>query len=61
MKRLDEHTDVYLYKEQLEDHHSRLDLITKQPQEDVYSLSQLPHFEREYQYTRSDGESNVVT
>ena len=31
MKRLDEHTDVYLYEEQSGDHHSRLDLMTKQP------------------------------
>ena len=30
-KRLGEHTDVYLYEEQSEDHHSRLDLMTKQP------------------------------
>lgn len=30
MKRLDEHTDAYLYKEQLEDYHCRLDLMTKQ-------------------------------
>ena len=30
MKRLNEHTDVYDYEEQLEDHHSRLDLMTKQ-------------------------------
>ena len=31
MKRLGEHTDVYLYGEQSEDHHSGLDLMTKQP------------------------------
>ena len=30
MKKLDEHTDVYLYGEQSEYHHSRLDLMTKQ-------------------------------
>ena len=30
MKRLDEYTDVYLYEERSEDHHSGLDLITKQ-------------------------------
>ena len=30
MKILGEHTDVYLYKEQSEDHHSRLDMMTKQ-------------------------------
>ena len=28
-KILGEHTNVYLYKEQSEDHHSGLDLITK--------------------------------
>ena len=31
MKRLDEYTDVYLYEEQSKDHHSGLDLMTKQP------------------------------
>ena len=30
-KRLGEHTDVYLYGERSEDHHSGLDLKTKQP------------------------------
>ena len=30
-KRLGEHIDVYLYEEQLEGHHSGLDLVTKQP------------------------------
>ena len=30
-KRLGEYTDVYLYEEQSEDHHSGLDLMTKQP------------------------------
>ena len=30
-KRLGEHTNVYLYGEQSEDHHSGLDLMTKQP------------------------------
>ena len=30
MKRLDDYTEVYLYEEQPEDHHSRLDLMTKQ-------------------------------
>ena len=30
MKRLGEHTVVYLYKEQSEDHHYGLELITKQ-------------------------------
>ena len=30
-KRLGEHTNVYLYGEQLEDHHSGLDMMTKQP------------------------------
>ena len=29
-KRLGEHTDLYLYREQSEDHHSMLDLMTKQ-------------------------------
>ena len=29
-KRLGEHTDVYLYEEQSKNHHSRLDLMTKQ-------------------------------
>ena len=28
--RLGEHTDVYLYREQSKDHHSGLDLVTKQ-------------------------------
>ena len=30
MKRLDEHTNVYLYEEPSEDHHFGLDLMTKQ-------------------------------
>ena len=30
-KRLGEHTVVYLYGEQSENHHSELDLMTKQP------------------------------
>ena len=30
-KRLGEHTNVYLYGEQLKDHYSRLDMMTKQP------------------------------
>ena len=30
-KRLSEHTSVYLYGEQSEDHHSGLDLMMKQP------------------------------
>ena len=29
-KRLGEHTDVYFYGKQSEDHHSELDLMTKQ-------------------------------
>ena len=31
MKKLGEHTDVYLYGEQLKDQHSGLDLMMKQP------------------------------
>ena len=31
MKRLGERISIYLYGEQLEDHHCGLDLITKQP------------------------------
>ena len=30
MKRLGENTDIYLYEEQSEDHHSGLDLMMKQ-------------------------------
>ena len=30
-KRLGEHTVIYLYRKQSEDHHSELDLMTKQP------------------------------
>ena len=30
MKRLDEHTNLYLYEEQSEDHYFGLDLMTKQ-------------------------------
>ena len=30
MKILGEHTNIYLYEEQLEDHHFGLDLMTKQ-------------------------------
>ena len=33
-KRLGEHINVYLYGEQSKDHHSRLDLMTKQPMVD---------------------------
>ena len=33
----------------------------RQTQENVYSSSQLPHSERVYQHTRSDGEFHVVT
>ena len=29
-KRLGEHIDVYLYREQSEDHHFRFDMMTKQ-------------------------------
>ena len=34
MRKLDEHTDVYLYEEQLGDHHQELDLMLKQSMED---------------------------
>ena len=30
MRKLGEHIDVYLYKEQWEDHHWKLDLMSKQ-------------------------------
>ena len=34
-KRLGEHTNVYLYEEQSEDHHCGLDLMMKQPMLDL--------------------------
>ena len=34
MRKLDEHTDVYLYEEKYGDHHQELDLMSKQPVED---------------------------
>ena len=34
MRKLDKHTDVYLYKEQSGDHHQELDLMMKKLVED---------------------------